>query len=200
MNRKDRTRLLIANSLKQLSITKPLSKITIADIAEACGINRSTFYYHFLDKDDVIEWIFQYDIENHYVSIANGGWRENFRHAITAFQRSIHFYQQALALEGIHNLNRVILHSTHRKYTECIEHPERLIPGLKSSDLDESEKRLVIEFYSKGLTDTYLQYIQTGAQESIEEMTAFMEDLTEGYQATLLAISKRKKRQANASV
>ena len=51
------TKRALAQSLKRLMAQKPLSKITIADITEDCGINRMTFYYHFQDIYDLIEWI-----------------------------------------------------------------------------------------------------------------------------------------------
>lgn len=44
------TKRAIAASLKKLLETTPLSKITIADIAEDCGISRMTFYYHYYNK------------------------------------------------------------------------------------------------------------------------------------------------------
>ena len=34
---------------------KPLSKITVKDIVERCGVNRNTFYYHFRDIPDAVE-------------------------------------------------------------------------------------------------------------------------------------------------
>lgn len=40
------TKRALAASLKNLLLKKPLDKITINDIAEDCGINRMTFYYH----------------------------------------------------------------------------------------------------------------------------------------------------------
>ena len=43
-------------SLKNLLLKKPLTKITINDIAEDCGIHRMTFYYHFKDIYDLVEW------------------------------------------------------------------------------------------------------------------------------------------------
>lgn len=52
------TKKALAASLKHLSQTKPLNKITVSDIAQDCGINRMTFYYHFKDIYDLIEWIF----------------------------------------------------------------------------------------------------------------------------------------------
>ena len=44
-----------------LLLQKPLSKITISDITEDCGINRMTFYYHFKDIYDLVEWSCQED-------------------------------------------------------------------------------------------------------------------------------------------
>ena len=50
------TKRALEASLKNLLLQKPLSKITINDIAEDCGINRMTFYYHFKDIYDLVEW------------------------------------------------------------------------------------------------------------------------------------------------
>ena len=51
------TKRALAASLKTLLLQKPLNKITINDIAEDCGISRMTFYYHFKDIYDLVEWI-----------------------------------------------------------------------------------------------------------------------------------------------
>lgn len=50
------TKRALEQSLKNLLLKKPLTKITVADIAEDCGINRMTFYYHFKDIYDLVEW------------------------------------------------------------------------------------------------------------------------------------------------
>lgn len=51
------TKRAIEQSLKNLLLKKPLTKITISDISEDCGINRMTFYYHFKDIYDLVEWV-----------------------------------------------------------------------------------------------------------------------------------------------
>ena len=43
------TKRALEQSLKNLLAYKPLTKITVGDIADDCGINRMTFYYHFKD-------------------------------------------------------------------------------------------------------------------------------------------------------
>ncbi len=52
----DITKRALEDSLKKLLLKKPLNKITINDITEDCGVNRMTFYYHFKDIYDLVEW------------------------------------------------------------------------------------------------------------------------------------------------
>ena len=50
------TKRALEQSLKNLLLKKPLTKITVGDITDDCGINRMTFYYHFKDIYDLAEW------------------------------------------------------------------------------------------------------------------------------------------------
>jgi len=50
------TKKALEQSLKKLLRKKPLSDITVSEIAQDCGINRRTFYYHFQDIYDLVEW------------------------------------------------------------------------------------------------------------------------------------------------
>ena len=52
------TKRALASSLKRLMETKPFSKISVGDICEACEMNRKSFYYHFKDKYDLVNWIY----------------------------------------------------------------------------------------------------------------------------------------------
>ena len=56
------TRKAIMESCIRLLEDRPVDKITVKDIVEDCQINRNTFYYHFKDKYDVINWIFYTEI------------------------------------------------------------------------------------------------------------------------------------------
>lgn len=50
------TKRALEQSLKNLLLKKPLTKITVGDITDDCRINRMTFYYHFKDIYDLVEW------------------------------------------------------------------------------------------------------------------------------------------------
>lgn len=51
------TKLAIGYAFKELLLEKPLNKVNVSDITERCGISRQTFYYHFKDIIDLVEWI-----------------------------------------------------------------------------------------------------------------------------------------------
>ena len=51
------TKEIIARTFTELLDEKPMSKVTVKDIVERCGVNRNTFYYHFRDIPDVVEFI-----------------------------------------------------------------------------------------------------------------------------------------------
>lgn len=55
------TKRALESSLKKLLLEKPLNKITVTDICEDCRISRMTFYYHFQDIYDLVEWSCQED-------------------------------------------------------------------------------------------------------------------------------------------
>ena len=52
------TKKALANALKLLICDVPFSKISISDICDICKMNRKSFYYHFKDKYDLVNWIF----------------------------------------------------------------------------------------------------------------------------------------------
>lgn len=43
---------------------KPFDKITVKDLVTACGISRQTFYYHFQNILEVVEWSFKNRLDN----------------------------------------------------------------------------------------------------------------------------------------
>ena len=49
---------ILANGLLDLCHKKDLSQITVKDLLETTGVSRQTFYNHFLDKNDLIQYIY----------------------------------------------------------------------------------------------------------------------------------------------
>ena len=53
---------ILADSLKALVLQKPVEKITIKEITDKAGVIRPTFYNHFQDKYELLEWIIREEI------------------------------------------------------------------------------------------------------------------------------------------
>ncbi len=60
--KRDLTKDLLADCFKDLMMTTPFDKITIKMITGKAGLIRPTFYKHFQDKYEVLEWIFQTEV------------------------------------------------------------------------------------------------------------------------------------------
>ncbi len=86
--------------MKRLMRHRPFEKISVSDICSDCGINRKSFYYHFRDKYDLVNWIF-------YVGFVGGlkpedyesGW-DCLRDVLEYFYSEKDFYRAALRIEG----------------------------------------------------------------------------------------------------
>ena len=72
------TKQAMYHTLKKLITTKPINKITIKDITDTCGLNRQTFYYHFKDIYDLLEWSFREEFHfiDNYLQDPNQTWDE----------------------------------------------------------------------------------------------------------------------------
>ena len=51
------TKLAILRTLNELSKTRPFARLGVADVTKALGISRSSFYYHFSDRNDAVQWL-----------------------------------------------------------------------------------------------------------------------------------------------
>ena len=106
----DYTKQFLARSLVQLMKTTPLDKISVSEITEECGLNRHTFYYHFKDKQDLICWIFDNDISDHFDTPStddiNAGMHDFYFRKIIEFMFDNRlFYINALNASGQNSLN-----------------------------------------------------------------------------------------------
>jgi len=94
------TKEALAASMKELMAKKNFARISISDICEGCGLNRKSFYYHFKDKYDLMNWIFYTD----FITLSTEtefetGW-ELFTAACYHLYEERSFYYAALQTEG----------------------------------------------------------------------------------------------------
>ena len=136
------TKLALEKSLKELLLQKSLSHITVTDITENCGISRMTFYYHFKDVYELVEWACYEDAsralegKKHY-----DDWKEGFLQIFEAVKENKPFI-----------LN--VYHSVSREQIE--NYLFRLTFDLLKGVLDEEAKGMVVREEDKVfIADTY---------------------------------------------
>ncbi len=95
------TKHVIAETLGELLDEHTLDEITVKKIVEKCEINRQTFYYHFYDIYDLLEWYLGESIESYLNSkpLPPNDWKEQERHIFRFFyenrRRVLHAYDQS---------------------------------------------------------------------------------------------------------
>lgn len=94
------TKNALASSMKKLMKEKHFEKISVIDICEGCGMNRKSFYYHFKDKYDLVNWIFYTDfIKTASKRSYSDGW-DLLTALVELFSNDRAFYKAALEIEG----------------------------------------------------------------------------------------------------
>ena len=95
------TKRALASALKKLMEEKPFAKISVSDICEACDMNRKSFYYHFKDKYELVNWIYYTECiaalrKKDYQNI-DWGLAEDL---CAYFYENRSFYRKTLTIEG----------------------------------------------------------------------------------------------------
>ena len=105
------TKNALANSMKKLMAEKPFSKINISDICDGCNMNRKSFYYHFKDKYDLLNWIFYADfIAMIGTNRCENGW-DLLEFVCELFYKDQKFYRSAFKIEGQNSLREYLVES-----------------------------------------------------------------------------------------
>ena len=94
------TKKALASALKELMKTVPFSKISIGDICDVCEMNRKSFYYHFKDKYDLINWIYTSEfVAGMQNRVYDSEW-DLLEDMCVYFYENRDFYRKALQIEG----------------------------------------------------------------------------------------------------
>ncbi len=94
------TKRALAHSLKKLLGEHSFEKISVTDICDGCDMNRKSFYYHFRDKYDLVNWIF----DTEFIRTVDNELRRKPWEYLGALCDYLYenrgFYRKALKIEG----------------------------------------------------------------------------------------------------
>ena len=106
---KKTTNEALAESFKKLVLTQPIEKITIKEITDNAGVIRPTFYNHFQDKYELLEWIIREELIEPIIPLVNGGFiKESLTLIFTNVENEKEFYMHAARLEGQNSFASIV--------------------------------------------------------------------------------------------
>lgn len=105
------TQNALKNTLKNLMIKKPINKISIKEICEICQINRKTFYYHFDDKFELLNWVFYSECIETLKDKNIETFYDAFEHIVRKIYESQEFYANAFKIPPGQHFGNTVMNS-----------------------------------------------------------------------------------------
>ena len=138
---------------------KPLSKITINEIVQDCGLNRNSFYYHFEDIYALFKWM----LEQEAVEVVRQfdlvlDYREAIQFVMDYVSENRHIVNGAYDAMSREGLKRFF-------YVDFIDIVRSYIDGVADQygvDVDGDYRNFLAEFFTEAISGTILSWCASG--------------------------------------
>ena len=171
MSQKAQTDQILAESLKELMRKRPFEKITIKDITDKAGVIRPTFYNHFKDKNDLLDWIFRKEIIQPASRLAELGMlQEGVKVMLLELEKEKEFYLSAIRVTGQNSFREIML----RAFSDmCYD-----ILTKHISEKNEKEwmkdwmfhPRNIADYYGNAETFVLMKWMEHGMKTSVDDV------------------------------
>lgn len=161
----NQTKQQLSVALKSLLSQKTVDKITIGEITDLAQVSRKTFYYHFKDIYDLIEWTLMDDaarVFQEHIDLKD--WQKD----LMAVAR--YFYEnRTLVLNAYHSISRDALET----YIEKIVSPLVSLyyqDNYGGQQLPPQDQQFIVDLYTFGVVGYFLRWINGGMKSVPYEM------------------------------
>ena len=176
------TKRALEQSLKNLLLQKSLNKITISDITNDCGINRMTFYYHFKDIYDLIEWSCQEDAAK---ALAGQKTYETWQQGFLQIFEAV-LANQPFIMNVYHSVSREQVENYLYKVTYALLEGvvEEQAAGMS---VRQEDKAFIATVYQYAFVGLMLDWIRRGMKDDPKELIEKLDLVIHGSVAAALA-------------
>ena len=162
----DRTKYALKEALYEVIKDKPLSKVTISDITDKCGVSRMTFYYHFKDIEGLIAWVCKVNSEE--LLLNNRDiieWQDAYRAILEASHRD-----KAFVLNVYNSVSREEIRDYMLSVMDVIS--LRLFQlETKNLNISIEDGEFITRFSDQALAGLYMDWLEGGMnEEDIDEV------------------------------
>ena len=172
MQQKREVKVLLSESFKELALEKPVEKITIKQITDRAGVIRVTFYNHFQDKYELLEWICREEVINpSRILLQNNMQREAVTFIFTALLKNKGFYSHVAHTTGQNSFESIM--------KELIS--EMIAEHFQSNSSQHAERyswisaKWIADYYSQSFTFVVMSWIDKDMSVPPEDMVNIYE-------------------------
>ena len=152
----------LSDSLKESLTKKSLNKITINEIVKKCGVNRQTFYYHFKDIYDLLEWTLNVNIKNYEEELTVSD-LDPIEYAYTSLLRNKKIILNAYSSADSRWINNYLIRVFEDLIIKIFEDN-----GIHEK-LSKENEDFLIRFYSNGLAGIVIVWIENGMSDEYSD-------------------------------
>jgi len=169
------TKRALEESLKNLLLKKPLDKITISDLTEDCGISRMTFYYHFKDIYDLVEWVCVEDAARALEDKKTyDTWQQGFLQIFQAVEKNRPFIMNVYHSVSREQVELYLYKLTYDLLIGVVEEMSQEIP------VRDEDKKFIADFYKFAFVGLMLDWIRGDMRENPERIIDHLSTLIHG--------------------
>ena len=169
------TKRALAASLKNMLLKKPLNKITINDIAEDCGINRMTFYYHFKDIYDLVEWTCEEDAAKALEGKKTyNTWQQGFLNIFYAVLENKPFIMNVYRSVSREQVEIYLYRVTYDLLIDVVNERSANMP------VSEDDKKFIADFYKFAFVGIMLEWIKNDMKADPKQIVDRISNLIHG--------------------
>lgn len=156
------TKKVIMSSFMKMLKEKPFDKITINDITADCGVARMTFYYHFEDIYDMVNYIIQEKLRASVnKDFTYETWQQDYMAVYEAILTEKGFFSKIFSSIDLRVI-QAYLYTFARQYVLGIIDEQTKRRGLV---LNEKKREMLCSIYCYSMVGALLSWISKGMNE-----------------------------------
>ena len=162
---------IIATALLELCETKSLEALTVKQILEKSGVSRQTFYNHFIDKNDLIQYVYKEKIiPDFHDNNMNISFYDSLVIAFDNMKKYHTFMKQACLMEGQNCLKDYI-------FNHCKEFDLKWHQELYGDEPMPETLRFATEYHAMASSSMTLSWILSDMPVSCEEISKMITEM-----------------------
>lgn len=176
-NCNESTKMKMAYALKELMQVIPFEKITVANITEKSDIHRQTFYYHFQDRYQLLDWLLNKEIIANFVEdFSYDNLEEKFYEMLSTIYNDKKFYQNAVKI----NMTDVFTYFSRLSTKQLLSLVNKTIER-NNIDYNSISPQAAAEFFGFGLGGMIISWIDKGMKEPPRELAQNIKKFVEEF-------------------